>query len=121
MDIIKINEKNTLYEFVCDYENTRNGFAHKCTLFIDGRERAASRVHYINRTWECWTYQTACLNTLYSVINDYVAREKTAFKALYGYKAMTKKRLEEFNAALLEHENYQNMIACANNLRDKLH
>ena len=43
---------------VCDTKSTRSGFNHFATLYIDGVERGEAKVHYINRTWESFDYET---------------------------------------------------------------
>lgn len=46
-------------KIVCSWHGTRNGFKHVATVF-DGNYRASTAtVHYLNRTWESYTYQTA--------------------------------------------------------------
>lgn len=51
--------------FVNQSRDTRHGFAHDTTLFIDGFERQAATCHYINRTWEWYGYQTVMLEAVY--------------------------------------------------------
>ena len=48
--------------FVCEFRNTRHGFAHDVTMFVDGREQSKATCHYLNRTWERWNYQSACIS-----------------------------------------------------------
>lgn len=62
MKIFKINDK---IEVVCSYENTRSGFRHLATLFIDGNEVEKDKACYSNRTWERYEYQSV----LQSLIN----------------------------------------------------
>lgn len=40
------------------YGDSRNGFNHFASLFIDGHEIETVKNHYINRTWESYTYQS---------------------------------------------------------------
>jgi len=51
----KINNK---IEIVCKSENTRNGFRHRATLFIDGQEKESTTIPYLNRTWERYEFQS---------------------------------------------------------------
>jgi hypothetical protein len=51
----KINEKITI---VCNSENARDGFRHRATLLLNGSEADSTTVHYINRTWEAYEFQT---------------------------------------------------------------
>ena len=56
MSIIK-NYSNDLY-IVCEYAQGRYGFNHIAKIFYKGRLVDTEKVHYINRTWEEYTYQT---------------------------------------------------------------
>lgn len=46
-------------EFVDVAKNTRSGFYHKSTLYIDGIEISSARISYLNRTWECYRFETS--------------------------------------------------------------
>lgn len=121
MRIIKINVNDNEYEFVCDSRDTRYGFAHDCHLFINGYDYGVAHCYYLNRTWECWTYQSVCMQAMYNVINEYVEREKNAFKDLNGYKKMSAKRTAEFESMLKERAHFKEYSACMDNLRNTLH
>lgn len=56
MRIFKINEN---IEIVCDYASgVRDGFTHIAKLMLNGQEVDSARVHYINRTWESYEFQS---------------------------------------------------------------
>ena len=61
MKIFKINEK---IEIVCNAENTRSGFRHLATLFVDGVESVQGKCTYQNRTWERYEFQSVLFNVL---------------------------------------------------------
>lgn len=42
---------------ICATYNTRNGFAHECSIYGGGYVWEY-KVNYLNRTWECFTYET---------------------------------------------------------------
>jgi len=52
----KINDKISI---VCRYGDSRDGFNHFATLYINGVEVEQVKVHYINRTWESYEFQSA--------------------------------------------------------------
>ena len=56
MSIIKQYAED-LY-IVCEYQSSRYGFNHIAKIFYHGRLVDTEKVHYINRTWEEYTYQT---------------------------------------------------------------
>ena len=65
MRIRKMNIDGHEIMFVNQFRNTRNGFAHDTTLFIDNREYQTATCHYYNRTWEWYDYQTVMLEAVY--------------------------------------------------------
>lgn len=84
--------------FVCSSRNTRHGFAHDALLLIDGREQGSDTAHYLNRTWECFRYQSV----IGSIARAHVYEERERIRAEWmrarGYKRMTAKRREEYDA-----------------------
>jgi hypothetical protein len=51
----KVNDKVTI---VARQGDARDGFNHFATLYVDGVERETVKVHYINRTWESYEFQS---------------------------------------------------------------
>lgn len=95
---IKINEKE--FEFVNESRNTRSGFAHDSVLFINGYEEAKHTCHYLNRTWECYRYQTVMVALVSDLIHyrtEYLTRK---FKEEKGYEKLTANRKEELKPFL---------------------
>jgi len=56
MELIKL--KGRKYTVVCDWYSRRNGFTHTAALFANGVEVGRSKVHWCNRTWEAFPYQS---------------------------------------------------------------
>jgi len=102
MKIIKMEINNTRFEFVCNSRSTRNGFAHDCNLFINDNREQTAHCYYLNRTWECWQYQTACITAINQEIEWYTNRMLDKFKNENGYNRMTGKRRIEFDRYLQE-------------------
>lgn len=84
--------------FVCSSRNTRHGFAHDALLLIDGCEQGSDTAHYLNRTWECFRYQSV----IGSIVRAHVREERERIRAEWmrsrGYERMTAKRREEYEA-----------------------
>lgn len=101
MTIRKIKVNGNEYQFVNSSRNTRSGFAHDTTLFKNDYEVADYSCHYLNRTWECYQYQTV----MQRCISEEIDREYNRFIDNYKYKNNIKrltliKRVEaeqEFN------------------------
>jgi len=55
---MRIFNLDNLYSIACNTANTRNGFKHVATLHKNGYEVSKTKVCYINRTWERFTYET---------------------------------------------------------------
>lgn len=83
MRIFKINQK---IEIVCNSESSRNGFRHRATLVLNGREADEATEHYQNRTWESYEFQTV----MQKLVNKTTALSSEE-------KAYVKKRLEGDN------------------------
>lgn len=98
MELKKFEIDGKEVEFVNQFRGTRSGFAHDTTLFIDGRRVAEHTCHYLNRTWECYTYQTVMKGATDDLIERETAYLKDRFMEAHEYKKLTAKRREEFEA-----------------------
>jgi hypothetical protein len=58
VEIMRAFRFNDKIEVVCESKNTRNGFKHEATLMINGHQVDKTKVCYLNRTWERFTYAT---------------------------------------------------------------
>lgn len=117
MDLRKIKIDGKEVEFVNAFRGTRSGFAHDTTMFIDGRKVAEATCHYLNRTWECYTYQTVMLKAVYELIEQETEYLKNRFLKINGYKKMTAQR-----KAVFEEECRQNVnLAFYEQIRADLH
>ena len=104
MEIKKLNIEGREVEFVNSWRGTRSGFAHDTNLFINGVHRAEATCHYLNRTWECYTYQTVMKKAIYNLIEWEENYIRDNFKAEKGYKKLTAKRAEELEQVFKENE-----------------
>ncbi len=55
MKTFKINDR---IEIECEYKKARDGFNHVAVLIVNGNTVDKVRVHYINRTWESYKFQS---------------------------------------------------------------
>lgn len=92
MEIKKFTVNGKEYEFVNSSRNTRSGFAHDTTLFINGAEKTKNTCHYLNRTWECYRYQTVMMGAIRELINDRRIRLERKYKEDNGFSKLTDKR-----------------------------
>lgn len=81
-----------------DTASTRNGFKH--IAHVHGDAYGDHTCHYLNRTWECWTGQSAILAAIRDDMDDERAHMLDMFKSTHGYKRMTEARRDEFKTAL---------------------
>lgn len=105
------------YTFVCNSRNTRSGFAHDCTLYKNDLEIENASCHYLNRTWECYQYQTVMLKTIRKVMETIENNCLFVFKKQHGYNKMTEKRKEEFVKYLETNEEYEELNKVYDELR----
>lgn len=108
------------YTFVCNSRNTRSGFAHDCTLYEGDYEIATATCHYINRTWECYRYQTVMLKAINTLEGWQIDRLTTKFKNEKGYAKLTAKRKEELNSILEADELLKEYKEVKNELKKSL-
>ena len=91
--------------FINTWKGTGSGFMHETELYIDGWQAAAARCHYINRTWERYTYQSVMLEAVHKLQEEETAREKAYFLRINGYKNMMSYRKAAFMEYLASNEN----------------
>ena len=109
MKVFSVNfqgEKNSIY---CKCENTRNGFKHVATMYYN-RNTYVAVCYYLNRTWECFEYQSV-IRKLYYIISDEM-KEKAVeeWKTTKGKKRISKTERERiykdidalFNGSFME-------------------
>ena len=96
---IKIIANEHEFTFYCESRSTRTGFAHDCTMAIDYSRNYKATCHYINRTWERWNYQSACIEALNKASLDYTDRKLQEYKYTNNVTRMTSKRKAEFMEA----------------------
>lgn len=96
MEIKKMDIDNYDIEFINQSVSTRNGFKHESVCFINGVKVGKNVVHYLNRTWESYRFQTVMSGLIYKLIEDKTEYLKEEFKKKHGYKKLTPKRKEEF-------------------------
>lgn len=96
MEIKKFEIGNKHVEFVNKWGNTRNGFKHMTTMFVNGCQYGKHTVHYLNRTWECYPYQTCMRGCVRELLENRIENLKSDFKYYNEYLRMTDKRNKEF-------------------------
>lgn len=96
MEIKKFDIDGRHIEFVNESRSTRSGFKHETTMFINGCEHGTNTVHYLNRTWECYPFQTCMRGCVRQLLENRIENLKSDFKFKNGYSKMTAKRKKEF-------------------------
>jgi len=61
MESFKINSE---LEVICEWKKTRVAFKHVATLLRNGREVTSTKICYLNRTWEHYTYESVLYKLL---------------------------------------------------------
>ena len=107
MELRKFEIGGREVEFANASRGTRSGFAHDTTMFVDGRRIQEATCHYLNRTWECYTYQTVMLRAVYREIEEIKFYIKNRFMEEKGYKKLTAQRKDELEAVYKADEGLQ--------------
>ena len=99
------------HEFRIDnyFNSYHYGFSHTSKVFMDGFFQAEAVVGYINRTWECYDYQTSAKRAVCNWIDAIKASKKEEYKNLHGLQRMTKRHNENF-AAELENDSFLQLL-----------
>lgn len=97
MEIRKITVNNNEYQFINSYRNTRTGFAHDTTLFINGREWGKATKIYYNRTWERYTYQSVMQECIGNIIAESQENFIAGYKNRRNIKRLTAEKRAEAN------------------------
>lgn len=94
---------NNVYMFICQSRSTRNGFAHDCELIKNTSSHLSKATcHYINRTWERYTYQSVMIRAIMQKLKDYNAAAREQFKREHGLSRITAKRRPELEAFIAD-------------------
>lgn len=78
----KIN--GTEYAIIADFQDCRDGFNHIAKIYMGHACIGYAKRHYINRTWECFRYQSAVQAAIYDAINSMIERRKEAARRENG-------------------------------------
>lgn len=99
------------YKAYCKHIDTRNGFKHDVYM-SDGVTGLRISVHYINRTWETYTFETALLKAAGELKQNCTDRIKAAYMTETGAKRITSTRQkEELQKHITDNEEYQSIQA----------
>lgn len=91
---------------VCDSRSTRVGFAHDCNGFINDFQFCdKASIHYYNRTWECYTYQSVILKYLNECLEFIYNRTKENYKYVNKLSRVTPKSKNEIWKLFQENKN----------------
>lgn len=96
MKIFDITVNGREFRFVCSSRNTRHGFAHDCTLFVNGDDCGESHCYYLNRTWESWGFQSVCIAAINKELQEREMYNRAKWMFENGYKKMTSTRKAAF-------------------------
>ena len=69
MEIRRKSINGHIYELVNEWGNCRDGFNHFTTILRDGIEQVEHKVHYINRTWERYEFETCMRGAVNELID----------------------------------------------------
>ena len=83
------------YKIVAESWETYNSWGHKATLFKGDYELTKSRIRYLNRTWECYQYQSVILDAIYEAIKRRQSRLIADYKLTTGAIRTTKSTKEK--------------------------
>ena len=73
---MKIFNLDNVYNVVCNWKNTKNGFKHTANLCKNGFSIYDTKICYLNRTWERFEYESILLKVIQT---NFIGKEQTKF------------------------------------------
>lgn len=124
MKTIAITKNDYTFHFTCYTDNNYKGFKHVVYLTTINNKcinTIAATCYYCNRTWELYTYQSACIKAINKLIGNYKEEQKNTFKLLHNYKKLSAKRTNKLNAILNASPYYIALINCKQSLCNNIY
>lgn len=109
-----VTVENTVFTIYCKSSKTRNGFKHEVEIYNGGYHCSSGKAYYLNRTWERWTFQSACLNAVQNELNRIYDDTKQCYKAAHNVKRITAKHKQAID------EIYNNMAGAWLDMKQQL-
>jgi hypothetical protein len=109
MEIRKVSIRDNVYTFVNDCTSNNYGFNHISTLFKGDLEVYKNKVHYINRTWECYTYETSMRGAVNGLIDEKLNRHIARYKEQNGVTRFKKGEKEQVINEFRESDTYKEL------------
>lgn len=92
------------WEIVNEAGWTRNGFYHRSVLMWKGHDRNEAKLHYLNRTWECYEFQSSMRQAVYNEKELIKNIELKHWKEMMQVTRMTKDKKERFEKYLKDNK-----------------
>lgn len=89
-------------EFKNSARNTRGGFAHDTQMFINERLEQEASMHYINRTWESYAFQSVMKQAIHLRIEQERAKLVNEWKATNNKQRISRDVKESLTNELIE-------------------
>lgn len=107
MSIITKQIGNNKFTFEVNSRSTRRGFAHDCSLYLDGHKIAHDTANYINRTWEAYRFQAVMMGAIDNAIEQIKADVRETEKAARGWAKLTQARKNEIAKIIEQNSSYK--------------
>lgn len=111
---IKVNGND--YLFINESISTRSGFAHVTELKENGICISKARCNYLNRTWECYRFQSSMKNAVWKLIENKEQYITEQMKAANGWQKVTTARREQIKNAVENDETMKEYRTVLNQL-----
>lgn len=110
MEMIEKKIGDNTYTFQCEYVDSRDGFSHVCKLYKnDYTLLNSARRHYINRTWEAYTYQSVMLDCVRNEMDYIMQNAIDEYKKEHNLVRLKGSRKESVVEAVKNSKEYAEM------------
>jgi uncharacterized protein YjgD (DUF1641 family) len=89
-------------EFKNSARSTRGGFSHDTKMFINERLEQEASMHYINRTWESYAFQSVMKQAIHLRIEEERAKLVNEWKATNNKQRISRDVKESLTNELIE-------------------
>lgn len=109
MEVHTIEVNGIEYRFENVARNTHSGFKHTTEVFRDGRYIKNRTVHYINRTWESYRFQSVMRNAISDLMDWEMDNYLDDYKGAHDIKRWNKTLKDEVIKQCREQESYKEL------------
>ena len=122
MNIKRFNKRGLKkFEFINRSAWTRNGFKHETILFENNIEIASATMHYLNRTWENYQFQSVMLKAVGVLLDNKKEEIKENYKTENNIKRITEAKRKELEKIIEKNKRIKKLKKLRDEIRGNIY